>query len=101
MNHLNRDTTPIEMRNYGRILQNMIRYACTVTNEGEQRALTRYIAQCMMQKNMIWNADQESGVDRVKGDIVRMSGGKLPVAELDDLVVVPQNTQFVGKKKKK
>ena len=50
---LNRNTTPIRMRNYGRILQDMIAYACTVENQAEREALTLYIAQCMRQKNYL------------------------------------------------
>ena len=70
---LNRNTSPIRMRNYGRILQDMIAYACTVENQAEREALTLYIAQCMRQKNYVWNRDQESGMARVREDIIRLS----------------------------
>lgn len=74
---LRRDTTPIKMRNYGRIIQNMIDYACTVQDAEQQQQLVSYIALCMSQKNMIWNRDQECGMERVYSDIQRLSDGKL------------------------
>lgn len=77
MNRLNRDTHPIRMRNYGRILQNMIEYACTIENEEERRALTQYIGRCMMQKNRLWNSDQENDFRRVAADIRTLSDGQL------------------------
>lgn len=74
---LKRDATPIKMRNYGRIVQNMIAYACTLTDSKEREALELYIAQCMRQRNLVWNADQESGINRVREDIIRLSDGVL------------------------
>ncbi len=77
MEPLRKEMTPIKMRNYGRILQDVVAYVCSLEDGPERRALTVYVAQCMRQKNMIWNKDQESGVDRIKADIVKMSDGKL------------------------
>ena len=74
---IHRNTTPIRMRNYGRIIQDTIAYACTLDNPAERQALTNYIAQCMRQKNLIWNRDQESGIDRIKGDLHILSEGRL------------------------
>ncbi len=74
---LTRNTTPIRMRNYGRIIQDMIAYACTIDNQQEREALVLYIAQCMRQKNLVWNKDQESGLGRVREDLERLSGGKI------------------------
>ena len=74
---LNRQAEPIKMRNYGRIVQNMIRYACSVENPQERASLEVYIAQCMRQRNLVWNRDQESGLGRVREDIIRLSDGKL------------------------
>lgn len=74
---LRRNTTPIRMRNYGRIIQDMIAYACTIEDKAEREALVLYIAQCMRQKNLVWNRDQESGLARVAGDIERLSSGVL------------------------
>lgn len=65
------------MRNYGRIIQDMIAYACTIEDKAEREALVVYIAQCMRQKNLVWNRDQESGMARVTEDIERLSNGVL------------------------
>ena len=69
---LTRNTTPIRMRNYGRIIQDMIGYACTIEDQAEREALVLYIAQCMRQKNLVWNKDQESGLNRVREDLERL-----------------------------
>ena len=74
---LKRNATPVRMRNYGRIVQDMISYACTLKDSEEREALELYIAQCMRQRNLVWNADQESGINRVREDIIRLSDGKL------------------------
>lgn len=77
MEPLRKDLSPIKMRNYGRILQDVVAYICSLEDGPERRALTVYVAQCMRQKNLVWNKDQESGVDRIKTDIARISDGKL------------------------
>ncbi len=77
MTELNRHTEPIRMRNYGRIVQDMIQYACTITDRNERESLELYIANCMRQRNLIWNRDQESGLNRVREDIIRLSDGRL------------------------
>ena len=79
------------MRNYGRIIQDTIEYACSIANPSERQALTNYIAQCMRQKNLIWNRDQESGVERIKGDLHILSDGRLD-AEIEALTLeAPKN----------
>ena len=70
-------TDAIKLRNYGRILQDLVAYATTIDDEQQRRAATIYIARCMRQKNQIWNKDFESGVQRLKEDIEILSGGKL------------------------
>lgn len=101
---LNRNASPIRMRNYGRIVQDMIEYACTVENTTEREALELYIAQCMRQRNITWNRDQESGMGRVREDIIRLSNGLLTCssAAFQRLMAqpgkMPNNTQ---KKKRK
>ena len=77
MQQLSRKTTPIVMRNYGRILQDMIAYACVLEDKEQQDAFVDYIAQCMRQKNTVWNRDQESGSARIAEDIARLSHGRL------------------------
>ena len=66
------------MRNYGRIVQDMIAYASALPAGQERDTLEVYIAQCMRQRNLVWNRDQESGINRVREDIIRLSDGKLP-----------------------
>ncbi len=77
MEPLRKDLSPIKMRNYGRILQDVVAYICTLEDGPSRRALIVYVAQCMRQKNLVWNKDQESGLDRIKADIVKISEGKI------------------------
>lgn len=104
---LQRSTEPIKMRNYGRIIQNMVTYACTLPNNGKRRALVIYIAQCMRQKNVAWNKDQESGLQRVKADIVKLSDGRLNCnfegfdEQVQSIKVEAKQPQQQGNKKKK
>jgi hypothetical protein len=65
------------MRNYGRIVQDMISYAATLAPGQERDSLEVYIAQCMRQRNLVWNKDQEAGMNRVREDIIRLSNGQL------------------------
>ena len=65
------------MRNYGRIVQDMVAYASSLPSGADREALEVYIALCMRQRNMLWNKDQESGINRVREDIIRLSDGKL------------------------
>ena len=99
---LNRNSAPIRMRNYGRIVQDMIGYACTLPAGRERDSLELYIAQCMRQRNLVWNRDQEAGLARVKEDIRRLSNGQLrcesPVFEQ---MMAQPNAQLMGQKKKK
>ena len=74
---LHRNSAPIRMRNYGRIVQDMVAYASSLPAGQEREQLELYIAQCMRQRNMVWNRDQESGINRVREDIIRLSDGKL------------------------
>ena len=70
-------TDAIKLRNYGRILQDLVAYAITITDEQKRHAATVYIARCMRQKNQIWNKDFESGIERLREDLEILSGGKL------------------------
>ena len=74
---LHRNSSPIRMRNYGRIVQDMIAYASSLPTGSDRETLEVYIAQCMRQRNLIWNTDQESGINRVREDIIRLSDGQL------------------------
>ena len=74
---LKRNTTPVRMRNYGRIIQDMVALAAKEPDATRQHQMTIYIAQCMRQKNAIWNKEQESGTERLKEDILTLSNGML------------------------
>ncbi|MGM9836913.1 MAG: DUF4290 domain-containing protein [Paludibacteraceae bacterium] len=103
---LNRNTSSIKMRNYGRILQDMVAFACTIENKEEREALVLYIAQCMRQKNLVWNKDQEAGMNRVREDIETLSEGRLSCdfeafRSLPAVSTSQQNQQGQNKKKKR
>lgn len=99
------------MRNYGRIIQDMVSIAAKETDIERQRAMIIYIAQCMRQKNAIWNKEQESGIIRLQDDIHTLSNGVLncnfpefePTMQKLSLrpVAMPETKQSPGKKKKK
>lgn len=91
------------MRNYGRIVQDMIAYATTLEAGQERDSLEVYIAQCMKQRNLVWNRDQEAGLSRVKEDIIRLSDGKLTCSSpaFEKLMAQPNISNNAPKKKKK
>lgn len=90
------------MRNYGRIVQDMIGYACTMEERNERESLEVYIAQCMRQRNLVWNRDQEAGMGRVREDIIRLSGGRLKCeSELFQKLMAQPNIQLNNPQKKK
>lgn len=91
------------MRNYGRIVQDMIAYATTLEEGQERESLELYIAQCMRQRNLVWNRDQEAGLNRVREDIIRLSSGKLRCNSeaFEQMILQPNVSPFTGQKKKK
>ena len=93
-------TDAIKLRNYGRILQDLVAYATTITDEPQRQAATIYIARCMRQKNQIWNKDFESGVQRLKEDIETLSDGKLSTAfpEFDEAMALHSANDASAKK---
>ncbi len=99
---LNRNTAPIRMRNYGRIVQDMVKYATTLEPGIERDSLEVYIAHCMRQRNMVWNRDQEAGVQRVREDIMRLSNGELICSSpAFERFMTQPNASISGLKKKK
>lgn len=105
-----RNTTVVRMRNYGRIIQDMVKLAVEETDLEKQRSMIIYIAQCMRQKNALWNREQESGVDRLKDDIVSLSNGVLDCnfPEFEEIMqhlstkpIMVVDRQTAQKKKKK
>ena len=89
------------MRNYGRIVQDMVSYACTLPQGQERDSLEVYIAHCMRQRNLVWNRDQEAGIARVREDIRRLSKGQLTCDSpaFEQLMANP-NAPLTKKKKK-
>ena len=90
------------MRNYGRIVQDMIAYATTLEPSQARDSLELYIAQCMRQRNLVWNRDQEAGLQRVREDIIRLSDGKLTCdSPAFEQMMAQPNAPITGQKKKK
>ena len=77
METLQRNSTPIRMRNYGRIIEQMVRVAADEQDEAAREKMVLYIARSMRQKNTVWNKDQEASVQRIKDDIRTLSDGRL------------------------
>lgn len=102
METLKRNATPIRMRNYGRIIQEMVRVASDEQDKDTREKMTIYIARCMRQKNTIWNKDQETGIARLKEDITILSDGRLDCEFADFETEVAKNPplqqQASGKK---
>lgn len=105
-----RKTSIVRMRNYGRIIQDMVQLAVQEEDVEKRQSMVVYIAQCMRQKNALWNREQESGVERLKEDISVLSQGQLKCdfPEFDEmmkrLALRPMPTpdrQMIQKKKKK
>ena len=105
-----RKTAIVRMRNYGRIIQDMVELAVEEKDVENQHAMTIYIAQCMRQKNAQWNKEQESGIHRLKEDIHALSNGKLncdfPEFEeftnkLSSRITINHDRQNAQKKRKK
>lgn len=75
--------TPIRMRNYGRIIQDLIAYTVDLP-QGERRdTLTRTLATAMANRNLMWNRDQETSVQRVIRDMQVLSDGALSLSETE------------------
>ena len=99
----------VRMRNYGRIIQDMVQLAVQETDMEKRQSMIVYIAQCMRQKNALWNREQESGLERLKEDIAVLSHGKLQCdfPEFDEMMTrlalrpMPIPDRQMMKKKKK
>ena len=98
---LRRNAAPIRMRNYGRIVQDMVQYATSMQPGIERDSLEVYIAHCMRQRNLVWNRDQEAGLNRVREDIIRLSDGKLRCeSPIFERMMAQPNASLRIKKKK-
>ena len=78
VNALRHRSDAIKLRNYGRIIQDLVAYVTTIEDKEKRQDATIFVARCMRQKNQIWNKDFESGIDRLREDIHILSDGKLP-----------------------
>ena len=105
-----RKTSVVRMRNYGRIIQDMVQLAVNEQDAEKREAMVVYIAQCMRQKNAMWNRELESGVERLKEDIKLLSNGALDCSQypmFDDIMEklsqrpMPAPDRQVQQKKKK
>ena len=100
-----RKTTIVRMRNYGRIIQDMVQIAANEQDDEKKKAMTIYIAQCMRQKNAQWNKEQESGIERLKDDIRVLSNAVLACdfPEFDEMVqkLSQRSLSFVNSNQKK
>ena len=101
---------PVRMRNYGRIIEDMVSLAAQEQDADKRQAMVIYIAQCMRQKNAQWNKETDSGIQRLKEDIRELSNGVLccDFPEFDEITskLAVRNTnnferQNQQKKKKK
>lgn len=104
-----RKTSIVRMRNYGRIIQDMVQLAVNENDAEKRQSMVVYIAQCMRQKNATWNREQESGVERLKDDIRVLSHGalKCDFPEFDEMMQrlalrpMPMTDRQAQQKKKK
>ena len=76
-NALRHRTDAIKLRNYGRIIQDLVAYVTTIKDVSKRQDATIFVARCMRQKNQIWNKDFESGIERLREDIHTLSDGQL------------------------
>jgi hypothetical protein len=105
-----RKSSIVRMRNYGRIIQDMVQLAVNEQDVEKRQSMIVYIAQCMRQKNAIWNREQESGIERLKDDLSVLSHGvlKCDFPEFDEMMkrlalrpMLTMDRQQLLKKKKK
>lgn len=95
------------MRNYGRIIEQMVHVAAEEQDENAREKMALYIARSMRQKNTVWNKDQDASILRIKDDIRTLSDGKLQCdypafeQELQQSGTRQQQQQNNGQKKKK
>lgn len=71
---------PILMRNYGRILQNIVKYACTLDQQ-QQDEIIEHIVSVMITRNQQWNREQASSAARIVSDLASLSGNRIMVSE--------------------
>ena len=70
------NTTPVKMRHYGRIIQNMVDEAVAETDIERKQYLICRLANKLKQQYLAWNKDQVES-ERIIYDIELLSGGQL------------------------
>ena len=98
---------PLRYRHYGRIILEMIELAIAEKDMEKRNQLIIRIANRMKQNYIVWNKDHVDA-ERIKEDIVALSGGRLScdfpefqLAHAWQLASQPANQQANKKKKKK
>jgi hypothetical protein len=95
-------TQPITFKHYGRSIELMIQKAIEMEEGPQKEALTHLIANHMKKAYLMWNKDSVSDEDILK-DLVRLSKGKLSLAEgtklTDSREVFKSKRKFVPRKK--
>jgi hypothetical protein len=87
----------IRYKHYGKILEQMITYACNMPENEERRALVQIIANHMKKSYLTWN--REAVDDQViVNDLRNLSKGKI---ELDDTYKLEETREILNKGKKK
>ena len=87
----------IRYKHYGKILENMIGYACNMPENDERRALIQIIANHMKKSYLTWN--REAVDDQViVNDLGVLSKGKI---KLDDSYKLEETREILNKGKKK
>lgn len=89
--------SPIQYKHYGKVLQQMIEYACTLPESDERRALVQVIANHMKKSYLTWNRDAVD--DKViVNDMNTLSKGNI---KLDDTYKLEETKDILNKGKKK
>ena len=87
----------IRYKHYGKVLQQMVEYACTMPDDEERRSLVHVIANHMKKSYLTWNRDAVD--DKVIiNDINTLSKGQI---KLDETYKLEETKDILNKGKKK
>lgn len=87
----------IRYKHYGKILQQMIEHACTLTDEDERKALIQIVANHMKKSYLTWNRDAVDDQVIIL-DIATLSKGRI---KLDSTYKLEETKDILNKGKKK
>jgi hypothetical protein len=94
---VNNPQSPIRFKHYGKVLEQMVGYACTMEDNEERRALISVIANHMKKSYLTWN--REAVDDQVIiNDFLVLSKGKI---KLDESFKLEETREILNKGKKK